>query len=172
MASGAETGSALAGRFDSTSVRIPDPRAVMTLGDLDQDGVAPAVGFVVASQLRPEFRGLDPDRGVDARVERLGLVEDPHTDHVLFEIGCAACRRLLDDEAQEADILGELANPALATMRSNASWTATVSSMCRPLAPGQYSRCADHGQATASPAPDGPLTALCNRLFNSNPTAG
>ena len=80
----------------------PDPRAVMTLGDVDQDAVASAVGFVVASQLRPKLRGLDPDRRIDARIERLGLVEDPHTDDVLFEVGCAACRRLLDDEAQEA----------------------------------------------------------------------
>jgi hypothetical protein len=62
----------------------PDVGPVMTLGNLDQNVVTSSVGFVVPGQLRPEFRGLDSDRRVDARVERLGLIEDTYADDVLL----------------------------------------------------------------------------------------
>ena len=150
----------------------PDPRAVMTLGDVDQDAVISAVGFVVTSQLRPKFRGLDPDRGVDARIERLGLVEDPHTDDVLFEVGSAACRRLLDDEAQEAGHPRRVGEPgarddSFQRFLDRHGLQHVSAPRCRPVFSLRRPR-SSHCRSRSRRVPE----ALCNRLFNSNPTAG
>ena len=78
-----------------------DVRRIAALGQLDANGVAPAVGVIVLAELLAQARGLDAHDWVDDWVERLRSIEDFEREVVALEPLAAPCQRLVNEVLQE-----------------------------------------------------------------------
>ncbi len=76
-------------------------RRIAALGQLDANGVAPAVGVIVLAKLLAQARGLDAHDWVDDWVERLRSIEDFECEVVALEPLAAPCQRLVNEVLQE-----------------------------------------------------------------------
>src|SRR5579875_2638827 len=59
-------------------------------GNLDDDGIRTAFGFVIRLEPRAEPASLNPDDRIGSRIKRFSATEDLDCDRILFYIVCHA----------------------------------------------------------------------------------
>ena len=74
---------------------------IVSLGKIDNDLIAFAIGRVVLLQFRAEPACLNPDNWINARVIVAVAAKHFRSDCVFFEQNLFIIDRLLDDETQE-----------------------------------------------------------------------